>query len=227
MFTDTIELLKDCPEGQDCETVKMNRKDIAWPRLKGKKYKKAIPKNGKGVSFQKPTRWRKSVEEQLGEDGVESEDFIVWMTIAPLANFRKLYGKFEKGLPKGKYSFKIDYEYLKKDEKGPEAKEKGSDGHTKSIVLSTTCLLGGRNPFLGYCFVLVGCISLVLGFVLILLFLKVRKRRSRVSALPLPQPPPQPPEEQVESPRTSATSSRKSPEPVPGAKPSTAHSVKA
>jgi hypothetical protein len=34
---------------------------------------------------------------------VKDEHFIVWMRTAGLPNFRKLYGKIEDDLPKGKY----------------------------------------------------------------------------------------------------------------------------
>jgi len=146
------------------------------------------------------------VSNQLGVNGVESDAFIVWMTIAPLPKFRKLYGKIEGGLPAGKYLLEIDYEYIKKD-------HIGSSEHRKSIVLSTTSVLGGKNSFLSHAFVVVGFISLILGLVLIVLFLKVRKRRSRVSSIPLPpQPPPEPPEEEEQAvaakPRTSTSSLR-------------------
>ena len=37
-----------------------------------------------------------------------SEHFIVWMRTAGLPNFRKLWGRIEKGLDTGKYVLEVD-----------------------------------------------------------------------------------------------------------------------
>lgn len=83
--------------------------------------------------------------------GVKDEHFIVWMRTAGLSKFRKLYGRIEDGLENGDTlnftitsNFIVDY----------------FDG-TKSIVVSTTSSLGGRNAYWGQSFLTVGIILLV------------------------------------------------------------------
>ncbi|CAG8550915.1 2119_t:CDS:2 [Diversispora eburnea] len=71
----------------------------------------------------------------------DDEHFQVWMHAAGLPIFRKLYGKNEtQGL-----------EIVK-----------GYEG-TKALVISTISPIGGKNPFLGCAYIIVGCISGILG----------------------------------------------------------------
>eukprot|EP00287_Rhodomonas_sp_CCMP768_P030347 CAMPEP_0202854662 /NCGR_PEP_ID=MMETSP1389-20130828/91119_1 /ASSEMBLY_ACC=CAM_ASM_000865 /TAXON_ID=302021 /ORGANISM="Rhodomonas sp., Strain CCMP768" /LENGTH=397 /DNA_ID=CAMNT_0049533259 /DNA_START=28 /DNA_END=1221 /DNA_ORIENTATION=- len=84
---------------------------------------------------------------------VSDQDFIVWMRIAALPSFKKLYRKIPKGTltKNSKYTFEIHNNF-------PVHQFKGK----KHVVLSTTTWIGGQNDFLGYSYVVVGGICVVL-----------------------------------------------------------------
>ena len=43
---------------------------------------------------------------------------------------------------------------------------------TKSVIISTTSLLGGKNPFLGIAYIVVGCICFIMGVVFLFIHLR-------------------------------------------------------
>ncbi|ORX46440.1 hypothetical protein BCR36DRAFT_331896 [Piromyces finnis] len=86
------------------------------------------------------------------------EHFQVWMRTAGLPNFRKLYSKnINQDLPKGKYSIDITHNY-----------NVVRYGGTKSFVITTSSIIGGKNPFLGIAYMFVGFISLVFGVIFLI-----------------------------------------------------------
>jgi hypothetical protein len=87
---------------------------------------------------------------------VHNEEFIVWMRTSGLPEFRKLHRIIKQDLKKG------DRIEIKVNNVFPVC---AFDG-TKKIVLSTTTWIGGKNQFLGYAYIVVAslCILLAIGF---------------------------------------------------------------
>merc|ERR1712071_640296 len=90
------------------------------------------------------------------------------MRTAALPNFWKLYrkvvhsGTFAEGLPyKFKYRLNIGYNFEVAQFQG-----------TKSVIISTTSILGGKNPFLGIAYIVVGVICFVMGLVFLFIHLR-------------------------------------------------------
>lgn len=86
-------------------------------------------------------------------DGVTNKHFKVWMRPAALSKFRKLYGKIDGDFKKGDQliffvtaNFEVD----------------SFDG-TKSLVITNLGEFGGKNPYLGVAYIVVGSISLLFG----------------------------------------------------------------
>ena len=84
--------------------------------------------------------------------GLQDEHFMVWMRTAALPKFRKLYGRIDGKFTKGqvlRFGVQANFEV------------KSFDG-SKSLIISTINNMGGKNPYLGTAFVVVGALSFLL-----------------------------------------------------------------
>ena len=85
--------------------------------------------------------------------GVKNEHFAVWMRTAALPTFRKLYGRIDTDLKKGDtLNFNVANNV-----------DAAAFSGKKSLVITTTTWIGGRNPFLGIAYMVVGAVCVALG----------------------------------------------------------------
>lgn len=94
------------------------------------------------------------------------ENFQVWMHMAALPDFRKIWARNDQDdLQAGRWRAYIDMNFDTLQWEG-----------TKWLVISTTSPLGGRNPYIGIAYMAIGALCLAIGIVFTLTYcIKPRK----------------------------------------------------
>lgn len=158
--------------------VMMTHADTEWPS--DRKTNFGNPSGDLKVAFAPfatPKNWHKRITEMDEyndeNNGLLNNDFIVWMRPAAFPSFRKLSrhldrnrAKFKHGLPGGDYLLTIHYNYPVEN-----------FGGKKMFIMTTSSWIGGKNRFIGIGYICVGCISLFLGFVFLLIHMSDRTEK--------------------------------------------------
>jgi cell cycle control protein 50 len=131
-------------------TPQWRKKGIAWDSDVDYKFK--------SVGTSVPAGFTRTSVNSKGQTvtlpDMDDEDFIVWMRTAGLPRFKKLHRIIDKNLQAGKiFQFTIHNNY-----------DVSTFDGEKSVVLSTTSWLGGKNTFLGWSYVTVGIVCILLAF---------------------------------------------------------------
>ncbi|KAF7502837.1 hypothetical protein GJ744_004992 [Endocarpon pusillum] len=157
LFNDTINspILINAPGIPDGrETYQMTNKGISWSS-DNELYKDTSYTRDQ---VEPPPNWRKRYPDGYTEENdipkiSQYEELQVWMRTAGLPTFSKLALRNDNvAMGAGTYEIEI-YDYFPVD----------LYGGTKSILLSTRTVMGGKNPFLGIAYLVVGGICVVLG----------------------------------------------------------------
>ncbi|CRG86703.1 Meiotically up-regulated gene 89 protein [Talaromyces islandicus] len=151
IFNDTIH--SPVPLSGNSSSYNMTGKGIAWSSdkelIKTTKYKywEVVP----------PPNWRRKYGDSYTAETLpdlhNDEAFMVWMRTAGLPTFSKLSLRNDDDvMPSGSYRLDIDDSFNVTEY-----------GGTKSILISTRTVMGGRNSFMGIAYVVVGGICVLMG----------------------------------------------------------------
>ena len=130
IFNDTFILLP--PQDSIKEYINIKFDHLAWDIDRQEKYKNL-------------DNWR-----NIQWKNVEDEHFMVWMSIAGLPTFRKLWGRIEEELDPGVYRMAILNNYDVSPFKGE-----------KRMIITTSSRFGGKFYFLAYSYVACSVIALI------------------------------------------------------------------
>lgn len=151
LFNDTFSF------SRGTKKLEIERKNIAWKSDREHKFgNKVYPFNFQNGSLIGGGKLDTTIPLS------EQEDLIVWMRTAAFPSFRKLYGRIEEDLEEDD----IIIVHLKNNY------NTYSFGGTKTLVLSTSSWLGGKNSFLGVAYIFVGSSSILIAFIFLLLHVK-------------------------------------------------------
>ena len=130
IFNDTFILLP--PQDSPKESINIKFDHLAWDIDVQEKFKNS-------------DNWK-----SLQWTDVEDEHFMVWMSIAGLPTFRKLWGRIEEELEPGNYRMAILNNYNVEPFRGE-----------KRMVMTTTAMFGGKFYFLAYSYMACAIIAFI------------------------------------------------------------------
>lgn len=151
-FSTSLTLL-NAQNGENNSTYTFTEKNIAWHGI-AKSY--AEKPWGNPGDYLPPPNWAKKYPNGYSEtvypDLEKDEHFHIWMRVAALPTFRKLWMRNDDNvMTAGTYEIKAYMNYPVKQFSG-----------TKSIVISTVAWVGGKQPFLGWAYVGAAILCVVL-----------------------------------------------------------------
>lgn len=152
MFNDTF---SNATLASSSGTYTFSSQNIAWPG-EARKYAEK-PGYTDLTQIVPPPNWQKRFPQGYNETNLPNlhtdEHFQNWMRTAGLPTFTKLYGRNDADvMAQGTYQITVDLNF-------PVAQY----GGTKAIVISTVSWIGGKNPFLGWAYIAVGALFVLLG----------------------------------------------------------------
>jgi hypothetical protein len=139
--------------GQAPNPYQLSNKGIAWASDRQRFGRSAY----RPEDVVPPPYWTKRFPQNYTAENMpnfaEDEEFQVWMRTAGLPTFSKLALRNDNDkLQFGRWAVEIYYRFPVREYSG-----------TKSIVISTTNVMGGRNIYLGVAYVVVGGLCMLLG----------------------------------------------------------------
>lgn len=159
-FNDTIgEPVLQNTRGDNADSAKyeMSMKGTAWSS-DAELYVTSENTGYKNDEVVPPPHWAVRYPENYTDefpqpDLKHDEAFQNWMRTAGLPTFSKLYRRNDTTpMPRGRYQINITDDFPTE-----------MYGGTKSLVLTTRTVMGGRNPFLGIAYIVVGGVCVILG----------------------------------------------------------------